>query len=195
MRSRLKRKYIAKIVFVIGLFLMIMGITFLLGSVEGTSRISVFLAFLFVVIGAFCAILAIRLNKRSSYLFFASFFMMAGIFLLLSALGIITLPFSHAWPLLSIFSGLALLPAGWRRYGGFNSRYFVSSCAFVALGCILLVFSLHMVPFSFRQFIYTWWPHIFVLGGITLVLTSLVARNNPDLNKTEDKSDPRERKE
>ena len=156
---------------------MILGISFLLGSLEKSSRTSVFLAFLLVVSGAFCAIFALKLNKRSSYLFFATLFIMAGIFLLLLSLGIIDLPVSRSWPLLSVFSGLALLPVGWRRSGGFNPRYFVSSCAFVALGCVLLVFSLHIVPFSFRQFIYTWWPLLLVLGGATLVLTSLAARN------------------
>jgi len=164
---------------------MIFGITFLLGSLERTSRISVFFAFLLVVAGAFCAVLAIRLNKRSSYLFFASLFLMAGIFLLLSALGIISLSITRAWPLLSVFSGLALLPVGWRRAGGFNPRFFVSSCAFVALGSVLMVFSLRIVPFSFKYFIITWWPVLFVLGGITLVLTSMVARNNSDLPQGE----------
>jgi len=183
MRSYVTRKLKASVVFIAGLSLMILGITFLLGSLEYASRISVFLSFLLVVAGAFCAILAIRLNKRSSYLFFASFFLMSGIFLFLSALGIIPLPFSKAWPLLSVFSGLALLPEGWRRYGGFRKRYFVTSFAFVILGCVLLVFSLDVVPFSFRQFIYAWWPLLFILGGLTLVLISLVTMAAHNLSK------------
>ena len=161
-----------------GFSFMILGITFLLGSLENTSRISVFLSFLLVLTGAFFAVLAIKLNKRSSYLFFGSFFLMAGVFLFLSALGIIPLSFSRAWPLLSVFSGLALLPVGWRRHGGFSTRYFVSSCAFVILGCVLLVFSLKVVPFSFKHFILAWWPLLFVLGGLTLVLISLGVRSN-----------------
>ena len=169
MKSKLIRKFAANLVFFMGLFLMILGISFLLGFLEGTSRISVFFAFLLVVAGAFCAVLAIRLNKQSSYLFFASLLMMAGFFLFLSALGIISLPFSRAWPLLSVFSGLALLPVGLRPRGAPRKRYIVSACAFVVLGCALLVFSLRMVPFSFRQFIQDWWPLIFVLGGLTLV--------------------------
>ena len=145
----------------------------MLGSLEGASPITVFFGFLLVIFGVVCAGFAILLNKQSLYLFFASFFSMAGVFLLISALGIISLHFSQAWPMLSVFSGLALLPVGWRRHGGFSTRYFVSSCAFIALGCILLVFSLKVVPFSFRQFVYTWWPMLFVLGGLTLVLITL----------------------
>ena len=171
------RKFTARFVFIIGLFLMILGVSFLLGSLEGASLITVFLGFLLVVLGAACAGFAILLNKQSLYLFFASFLTMSGIFLLMSALGIISLPFSKAWPLLSVFSGLALLPVGWRRHGGFSTRYFVSSCSFIALGSVLLVFSLKVVPFSFRQFILAWWPLLFVLGGLTLVLITLGNRN------------------
>lgn len=157
---------------------MILGISFLLGFLEGISRISIFFAFLLVVSGAVLAMLALKLNKRSAYLFFASLFMMAGFFLFLSALGIISLPFSRAWPLLSVFSGLSLLPMCWRRHGVLRKRYVVSSCAFVILGCVLLVFSLDVVPFSFRYFISNWWPLLFLLGGLTLVLISLGGRKS-----------------
>ena len=156
MSSRYIRKFTANIVFFAGLLLMILGISFLLGFLEGTSRISIFVAFLLVLVGASCALLAVRLDKSSTYLFISALLIMAGIFLFLSALGIISMPFSQAWPLLSVFSGLALLPAGYRRYGTFRKRYIVPSCAFVVLGCVLLTFSLRMVPFSFKQFIQTW---------------------------------------
>ena len=182
MKSKFTRRITSGIVFSAGLFLMILGITFLLASTGRSSKMSVFFAFLLVVAGAICAVVAIRLSKRSIYLFFASLFLMAGIFILLSILGIIPLPVARAWPLLSVFSGLALLPVGWRRCGGFSKRYFVSSIAFVVLGGFLLVFSLRMVPISFRQFIYTYWPLLLIIGGITLALTSLVARSNSGEN-------------
>ena len=179
MNSEYSRRFAARLVFYIGLLLMLLGTTFLLASLEGTSWISVFLAFLVVLAGVICAVLAIRLNKRSSYLFFASFFLMAGIYLFLSAMGIIPLPFSRAWPLLSVFSGLSLLPVGWRRYGGFRTSYFVPSCALVILGCVLMIFALRVIPYSFRSFMLTWWPMFFVLAGITLVLSSLSGKNIP----------------
>ena len=189
------RKFVARFVFAMGLFLMVLGISFLLGSLEGTSPFTVFLGFLLVVSGVACAGYAILLNKQSLYLFFASFFMMAGIFLLFSALGIISMPFSRFWPLLSVFSGLALLPVGWRRCGGFSTRYFVSSCAFIALGCVLLVFSLKVVPFSFKQFILAWWPLLFVLGGLTLILITLGNRNFHAQANKNPKNHARERDE
>jgi hypothetical protein len=177
MYPELTRRLAARLAFITGLFLMVLGAVFLLGSLEGSSRVSVTAAFLFVLFGALCAFFAIRLNKRSSYLFAAAFCFMVGIFLFLQAIRIIPFPFSQAWPLLSVFSGLALLPAGWRKYGGFSSRFFVPACAFVILGCVMLVFSFDVAPFSFSHFILEWWPILFVLCGLVLILISLGTKN------------------
>jgi hypothetical protein len=180
----------ARLSFIIGLLLMVLGAVFLLGSLVGSSRVSVLVAFLFVLFGALCAFFAIKLNKRSTYLFAAAFFLMAGIFLFLQAIKIIPLSFSQAWPLLSVFSGLALLPAGWRRYSGFSSRFFVPSCAFVILGCVMLVFSFDMVPFSFSHFILEWWPLLFVFCGLILILISLGTKSSPTVSGEKQEGQP-----
>lgn len=170
------RRAAAHVVFAAGLVIMITGIAFLLGTLAGISRLSVLRSFLFVIIGALCAVLALKLNKRPVYLFLASFFILIGLFLFLSALGIIPITLARGWPLLSVFAGLALLPAGWRHYRGFRYRYLIPSLAFVGLGCTLLVFSFKIVSFSFKRFIINWWPLLLVLAGIMLVLLSLGSR-------------------
>ncbi|WP_010255725.1 LiaI-LiaF-like domain-containing protein [Treponema primitia] len=172
------RKITARIAFIIGLLLMFFGSAFLLGTLEGTTRFSVLRAFFFVIIGALCAFFAIKLNKRSVYLFFATFFLLIGFFLFLSALRIIPFSFSQGWPLLSIFAGLALLPAGWHRFGAIRTRYVVPAVVFVLLGCILMVFSFRLAPFSFKHFVISWWPLLVVLIGLILVLISLGTKNN-----------------
>ena len=171
-----KRHFAAHIVFVTGLFFMVLGIAFLLGTMAGISRLSVLWSFLFVIIGALLAVFAIKLNKRSAYLFFASFFILIGSFLFLSALKIIPFSLKEGWPLLSVFAGLALLPAGWRHYRSVSYRYLIPAVAFVVLGCVLLFFSFKVAPFSFKRFIITWWPLVLVITGIVLVLVSLGSR-------------------
>jgi hypothetical protein len=178
MHSVLSRRSSSVLVFIAGLFLMLFGVAFLLGSIAGTSRISVLVSFFFVILGSLCAVFAIRLKKRSFYLFFAAFFLLVGLFLFLSALKIFPVSFSRGWPLLSVFSGLALIPAGWHRHGAFRSSYVVPSIAFVVLGSVLLVFSLELVSFSFKQFILDWWPLLIVLAGLVLVLVSLGTKYN-----------------
>jgi cell division protein FtsW (lipid II flippase) len=176
------RKIAARIAFIIGLLLMFFGSAFLLGTLEGTTRFSVLRAVFFVIIGALCAFFAIKLNKRSFYLFFAAFFLLIGFFLFLFALHIIPFSFSQGWPLLSIFAGLALVPAGWHRFGSFRSRYVVPAVVFVLLGCILMVFSFRMVHIPFKRFVLTWWPLLVVLIGLILVLLSLGTKNNSENN-------------
>jgi hypothetical protein len=159
---------------------MFLGSAFLLGSIAGGAQLSVLGAFFFVILGALCAVFAIKLNKRCLYLFFAAFFIQVGFFLFLAALKIIPLELSRWWPLVAGFTGLALFPAGWRRYGSIRSRYEVPSLTFVILGCLLLIFSFDMGPFSFKQFVLQWWPFLVVLAGLILVLIALGTRHNPE---------------
>ncbi|GHV74462.1 hypothetical protein AGMMS49940_17640 [Spirochaetia bacterium] len=167
------RKITTPIAFIIGLLLIFFGSAFLLGTLEGTTGFSILRAFFFVIIGVLCAFFSIKLNKRSVYLFFAAFFLLVGFFLFLFALHIIPFSFSQLWPLLSVFAGLALLPAGWRYFGSLRSRYVVPAVVFVLLGCTLLIFSFRLAPFSFKHFVVTWWPLLVVLIGLILVLLSL----------------------
>jgi hypothetical protein len=187
MLSEILHRIAARIIFIIGLIFMLLGIAFLFGSMNEISSAAIFLSFLVVVAGCFLAFFSIRLNKSSAYLFFASFFILTGFFLFLSALRIIPVAFSHAWPLLSVFSGLALLPAGWRRYSRFRANFVVPSIVFLFLGCGLLIFSFRMVPFSFSQFILNWWPLLFALGGILLVLLSLGTKRTTGENSPRSK--------
>jgi hypothetical protein len=173
MRHRILHQITARLIFIAGLLFMFLGCAFLLGSMANTSGIFVLGSFFFVIIGSGCAFLAVKLNKHSTYLFFAAFFLLVGFFLFLSALRILPIVFTEWWPVLSVFAGLALLPAGWHHYGKIRPQYVVPSTAFVVLGCVLLIFSLEMVPFSFKQFMLNWWPLLLVLAGLILVLISL----------------------
>ena len=167
------RRAAARCVFFAGLAFMILGCIVLLDTRIGISRLSVLWSFLCVIIGALCAVLAIKLNKRLSYLFFAAFFILMGLFLLLSALRIIPFTLAQSWPFLSIFVGLALLPPGWRHYRTIRYRYLIPSLTFVALGCVLLIFSFKVVSFSFKEFFIAWWPLLLVLAGLLLILLSV----------------------
>jgi hypothetical protein len=178
------RHITARLIFIGGLLLMLLGCAFLLGTLADTSRISVLGAFFFVIIGAGSAVLAVKLHKRSTYLFFAAFFMLVGFFLFLSSLNIIPIILGQWWPVLSVFAGLALVPAGWHHYGSVRPRYVVPSVAFVILGCVLLIFSLDVVTFSFKQFMLNWWPLLVALAGFMLLLISLSTKGKVEDTKS-----------
>ncbi|GHT78987.1 hypothetical protein FACS1894130_06600 [Spirochaetia bacterium] len=171
---------------------MFLGCAFLLGTLVEISRLSVLWAFFFIIIGSGCAAFAIKLNKRPLYLFFAAFFILVGFFLFLSSLNIVPIVFKEWWPLISVFAGLALIPAGWYRYGVIKIRYVVPAVGFIILGAALLVFSLHIVRFSFKQFMLNWWPLIIVLAGFVLVLISLTT--GPSVRRPKGRGKPEDTK-
>jgi hypothetical protein len=176
MRFLKTRKSAVRLVFIIGFLSMLLGAAFLIGSLMEISQAMVLVSFLLVLLGICCAVFTLSFNRRSSYLFYAALFFQAGLFLFLDALHIIPIDFYRTWPLLSVFVGIAFLPAGWHRYGKFKANYIVISAAFIALGSVLLVFSLNLVDFSLAQFIRNWWPLLLLLAGLTLVLISLGTR-------------------
>ncbi|MDR3161428.1 MAG: hypothetical protein LBU28_07430 [Spirochaetaceae bacterium] len=180
MHSTLTRRFIARLIFISGLLLMVVGSIFLLTIFPGTSRRYALTAFLFIIIGALFISLVAKLNKRSLYLFVALLFLQIGFFLLLFALSIIPVSFSQGWPFISIFTGFALFPSSWYRYRTFHVGYLVSSLAFVILGCILLLFSFDVVNFPFKKFILEWWPLILFVSGLVLVFVSLGTKNKAE---------------
>ena len=155
---------------------MFLGSTFLIGSTPGVSRVLVQVSFLLVAVGVGCAVVALRINRRSLYLFFAALFLQAGLFFFLGAMDLLPLGFPRSWPLLSVFAGVALLPAGWHRYGAVKANYVVPAVAFIILGSVLMVFSLDMVNFSLSQFILDWWALLVVLAGLVLILAALSSK-------------------
>jgi sulfite exporter TauE/SafE len=131
-------------------------------------RFSIPVSSLLIIFGIGYAVLAIKLRRRSRYLFFAALFFQTGVFLLLNALDIIRAP--QVWPLFSIFTGIALLFTGWHRYKAFKVNYAVLSATFVILGVIMIVFALDLLPFSLAQFVRNWWPLLVLLAVLLLAL-------------------------
>jgi hypothetical protein len=171
-----KKSVVAHVVFSVGIVFMAGGVLALFAAIRGISRLSIIVPALFLAAGAGFTIYAIKLRKRSLYLFFASYVLLIGFFLVLLALQVLPIPFSQSWPLLSVFAGLSLIPAGWHRFTRIHAVYLLPAILFIILGCVLLFFSLDLAPWSFRHFMLKWWPLLVVLAGFILVLGSLVHR-------------------
>jgi hypothetical protein len=133
-------------------------------------QISILVSALFLILGIGYGVLAIKFHRRSRYLFFAALFFQTGAFLLLSVLGIIPFGFPGAWPLLSIFTGVALLFSGWHRYRAYKANYVILSATFVILGVIMMIFALDLLSFSLAQFVRDWWALLVLLTALILAL-------------------------
>jgi hypothetical protein len=170
-----KRKLSARIAFCIGIIFSLLGMALMLLTLADGARQRVISAFLLLIIGGGCVFVASKLRRRSLYLFFAAFLTLVILFFLLKAIGISGFTLKQSWPLLSVFAGLALLLAGaaagnGRRYYTVRRIYLIPAIALVILGGFLLLFSLQVTNFSFKQFVLGWGPVIIAVSGIMLIL-------------------------
>jgi len=181
------RRTAARLFFIFGVVFMISSFFFLHGSKSEIPVFFIILSFFLIILGISCVILAIKIKKSSTYLFIAAYLLLVGLFVFLSSLNLIAVSFSQGWPLLSVFSGIALIPAGWYKYRNFRARYIlrylVPALAFIVLGSILLVFSLDLVDFSFVQFVRDWWPVLILIWGLMLILVSLGTNRSTDFER------------
>lgn len=163
--------------FCVGLVFSLAGSALILLSSASLVRQRLILSFSLLIIGGLCVFLAIKLKRRPLYLFFAVFFILVALFALFEVTKITKLTLKQSWPLLSVFAGLALMTAGRGRYGVIRRIYLVPSIALILLGGFLMLFSLRITGFSFRQFVIGWGPAVIVISGIALILLSFGNRD------------------
>jgi hypothetical protein len=173
MRFLLSSRKMARLIFIIGIVFLFSGYFFLPDSHVKITPFFTLISAFFLVLGIILAVIAVRIKHTSLYIFLAAFVIQTAVFLFLSSINIIPITLSKAWPLVSIFSGIALIPAAWFRYGKFHVKYIVVSVFFIVLGSVLLVFSLDLVSFSFLKFVKDWWPLLIALSGLIFILASL----------------------
>ena len=170
-------KIASRLAFFIGFSLMILGTILFIATLSGVSKAATIPASLSILIGVLFALFAFKLVHRVQYIFLAAFFIQLGFFLLLIILQTIPYPLSKVWPAISVLAGTALIPAARFRGNSNLVRFIVPSIGFAFLGVILLIFSLDLVSFSFKQFILTAWPLLLLFSGIILLLLSLYPKN------------------
>ncbi|MDR2730381.1 MAG: hypothetical protein LBB81_05720 [Treponema sp.] len=183
MRFLLSNRTTARLFFITGIIFLFLGCIFLPDPQVKISSFFTIIYASFLVLGIVFMFLTIKIQQTSLYLFLAAFAIQTAVFLFLSGISIIPVTLSKAWPLISIFSGIALIPAAGFRFGKFHIKYMVASVFFIALGSILMVFSLDLVSFSFLIFVRDWWPLLIALSGLIFVLASLGHKNTGDIKR------------
>ena len=104
-------------------------------------------------------------------------------------IGVISLSIKQMWPFSLLVFGIMLIPADFIRYGRLRTVFLFPAFMFIGLGAIFLLFSMGVVPFSFRRFISQCWPLILVFLGIGLILIFIVQkRHNKDFPYMQDDS-------
>jgi len=178
MRNPIIGKILAQSVLLIGILSTILGGGVLFSSASGASRLAAVPASLCLASGVLLIFIVVKLHRRSRYFFLASFLILTGLLMLCIVSGLVPYSLFRLWPLLTVFVGLSLIPAGLHRYGGFRARFVVPTLAFIVLGTLFLFFSFKFVPFSFSRFLLDWWPLLLALAGVLLLLVSLSAQKS-----------------
>jgi len=130
----------------------------------------IFLSLLFSLSGSVLLYLALTGTKPALFTFSGLFLSCCSLLFLIADARIIPYTIKQVWPVTVVLSGLALFPAGYVRFRKFQVSYMVPGIVLAALGFVFLCFSLNIIKISFAEFARAWWPLIFVIFGLSLVV-------------------------
>ena len=130
----------------------------------------VFRFLLFSLSGAILLYLALTGTKPALFTFSGLFLSCCSFLFLITDARIIPYTMKQVWPITVVLSGLALFPAGYVRFRKFQVSYIVPGVVLAGLGFVFLCFSLNIIKISFAEFARAWWPLIFVIFGLSLVI-------------------------
>jgi len=124
-----------------------------------------------LIFGYFSLYVAVLEKRRARFYFSGSFMVLIGLLLLLIDYGILELNLQSLWPVLVLFSGISLVPAGINRYHRAHPVYLVPAITFIALGIVFFLFTTDVITVPLRSFA-VWWLPIALLPVIGVFLAS-----------------------
>ena len=104
-----------------------------------------------------------------------------GSLLLLLTTTILPTTLDRIWPLFMTIIGVAMLAYGVRKQTLARLSFTIPGAAMILLSCLFLPFSLEIVAVEFTRFVAVWWPAVFVLVGLTLLVAHLLRRRKHDV--------------
>ncbi len=173
-----KQTVLANCILFIGLFLIILGLVIFIKNFFVNKEIKVMACVINLIVAEICFFVCFGFLKLPSLIYFGTFFVLNGIlsFFVESAHFAITL--LELWPIVIINTGLSFIPYQIFRFKKLKSIFLFPAILFVCLGIVFLLFSLKLIPISFSAFIRLWWPLIFVVVGIALIITFVVLKTS-----------------
>ena len=158
--------------------LVLFGLFVFVGKSESAVKVFAFRPVIVLVLGIIFLFSSLAFTGNSVSLFFGLFFLLMGIVLLLVDSGILPYGFSRMWPTIMIAAALSLFPAGLYRARRVRTVYLFPAIMMLLLGIVFLLFSLRIIPVSFREVAARCWPLLFIVVGFSLVATLFVQQLN-----------------
>ena len=154
-----------------GIFLLISGIVMLFCfAFNITPNMLITIPIAIILAGALFLLFSYTRTKLVWTFFLGYFLVSSGIFSLVVCFGDFSIAMSNLWPCYVLLCGISYLVASLQVHRRFTVLAVVPSVVLVALGIMLLCFSLKIITVSFRYFVARWWPGFLVLLGIALII-------------------------
>ena len=123
-------------------------------------------------------------NGADAHIFSGIFLILVGAFLLVLNAGVLESDMQQFWPFFMLFAGVSLFFFAIKKTGAARLGMIIPAIAIILLSLFFLLFSLHIVSISLRQFVVIWWPGILVFAGAMLIiLDSLMERRENAVKK------------
>ncbi len=168
----------ANTILALGVLLILAGLFIFVGNSERATRLFAFRPVLLLAAGTVMVFTALAFTGSSATLFSGLFCFCMGVVTLLTDSNILSYSFKQLWPTIMIGSGFSLAITGVHKAGKIRTVYAFPAIMLVSLGIVFLLFSLHVFPLTFRQFISHWWPLLIVASGVILVSVFFVQQVN-----------------
>ena len=178
-----KSTVLRNVILAFGLILIFAGILLAVYFTFNTSfpgfKMAVF-PVLFLFSGGILIFLTFGLTKDPIILSIGIVLFLWGITALLSNTGLVPFTKKQLWPLIVVFSGIAVFISGLYHFKKIRSFYLFPSLTLVALGFLFLLFSMRIIKISLAKFIGAWWPFFVILVGLALVIIFFVKQKKSE---------------
>lgn len=157
------------IILALGVLLILLGL-FLISyfSSDFTGKIPL-ASVLIMFLGAVVFYASLVFLKRASTFFIGLYIFSCGLLFTFIDFNVVNFGLSVLWPLFSVFGGVCLVLTCLFKHGRIRGVYLIPSIILVILGAIFLLFSFHIIRFSFVSFFSKWFPVVLIFSGAVLV--------------------------
>lgn len=156
-----------------GLASIVAGVFLLFWTLGIMPAAELFWPVLAIVIGLLMLRSVLFGNGRESYAFSGLFLTLGGTLVLLMNTTLSRFALERIWPVFMTITGLSLAAYALRKAPVHRLPLLIPACTIIVLSLVFLVFSLELVDADFILFVSAWWPTIFVLAGVVLVVLHL----------------------
>lgn len=159
-----------------GLTLVMVGAALLTGTLGILPIVAPLWPLILVGFGVFMLYAGLTGRAREAAVFGGLFLVLGGTLFLLLTTVMSAVELRRIWPLFMTIAGVSLVGYGYRASLPQKLNLIVPAYAIIFLSIVFLLFSFDIVDSDFTGFVHTWWPVVFIVAGVALLLVHFRAR-------------------